>query len=364
MAKKRNPASLRSIAEKAGLSLGAVSMAMRGDTSIPLKTRERVLKIAKDLGYQRNARVSELMTLLKKQALGRDMETLALVQAENFTNPDETPYLETTITHVRKRARERGYGMEVFHWGQNGLSSGRFQQIIKARGIRGVLFGMHREITGAVPFNTDSFASQAIGYSVVEPPMHRVVIDHYRNIRLAMAQLLARGYHRIGLMLRPETNARSRDLITAGFLDIGRRLPPTDRIAPFVEIPQASRIERWLKKNKPDAVIGYGGEWFNYLCPSGAPDPENLGYVFLDSEKSGPTGMAGVPYLNNIVAEVAVDQLIASLQANEFGVPEFPRTIVMTCTWQDGSTVRSLQGPLEDPLYFLPNPKSKEDNSK
>ncbi len=358
MAKKRNPASLRSIAEKAGLSLGAVSMAMRGDTSIPLKTRERVLKIAKDLGYQRNARVSELMTLLKKQALGRGMETLALVQAENSTNPEESPYLETTINHVRKRAKERGYGLEVFQWGQNGLNSGRFQQIIKARGIRGVLFGMHRDITGAVPFDSDSYAAQAIGYSVVEPPMHRVVIDHYRNVRLAMAQLLARGYHRIGLMLRPETNARSRDLISAGFLDIGRLLPAKDRIPPCIEMPQAARIERWCKKHRPDAIIGYGGEWFNFLCPSGIPDPEKMGYAFLDSEKDGPTGMAGVPYLNNIVAEVAVDQLIASLQANEFGVPQYPRTIVMTCLWQDGSTVRKLQGPLEDPLYLLPTPQS------
>ena len=139
MAKKRNPASLRSIAEKAGLSLGAVSMAMRGDTSIPLKTSERVLQIAKDLGYQRNARVSELMTLLKKQALSRGMETLALVQAESTTNPEESPYLETTINHVRKRAKERGYGLEVFQWGLNGLNSGRFQQVIKARGIRALI---------------------------------------------------------------------------------------------------------------------------------------------------------------------------------------------------------------------------------
>ena len=118
MAKKRNPASLRSIADKAGLSLGAVSMAMRGDTSIPLKTRERVLGIAKELGYQRNARVSELMTLLKKQSLGSGIETLALVQAESATNQTERSYLEETITNVRRRAREKGYGIEVFEWAQ------------------------------------------------------------------------------------------------------------------------------------------------------------------------------------------------------------------------------------------------------
>jgi len=354
MAKKRNPASLRSIADKAGLSLGAVSMAMRGDTSIPLKTRERVLGIAKELGYQRNARVSELMTLLKKQSLGSGIETLALVQAESATNQTERRYLEETITNVRRRAREKGYGIEVFEWGANGLNSGRFQQIIKARGIRGVLFGMHRDITGAVPFDCDSFAAQAIGYSVVEPPMHRVVIDHYRNVRLVMAQLLARGYKRIGLTIRPEANSRSRDLVSAGFIDMSRRLPVRDRISPLVEEPGAPVVEKWLKKHKPDAVIGCGGEWFKFLCPSGKTDPDELGFAYLDSAGDGERELAGIPYLNDKVAEVAVDQLIAALQSNEFGVPEYPRTIVMTCRWQDGPTVRALQGPVSDPLYFLP----------
>ena len=359
MAKKRNPASLRSIADKTGLSLGAVSMAMRGDTSIPLKTRERVLAIAKELGYQRNARVSELMTLLKKQTLGSGVETLALVQAETNTNRNEQLYLESTIASVRRRAREKGYGLEVFEWGANGLNSGRFQQIIKARGIRGVLFGMHRDITGAVPFDCDTVAAQAIGYSVVDPPMHRVVIDHYRNVRLAMAQMLARGYQRIGLMIHPESNSRSRDLVSAGFIDMSRHLPVSDRIPPLVEDPESSVITKWNRKYKPDAVIGYGGDWFKYLCPSGETDPEKFGYAYLDSPKGGPEDMAGVPYLNDKVAEVAVDQLIAALQANEFGVPEYPRTIVMTCRWKEGRTVRALRGPVEDPLYFLPTPPKK-----
>ena len=359
MAKKRNPASLRSIAEKAGLSLGAVSMAMRGDTSIPLRTRERVLAIAKELGYQRNARVSELMTLLKKQSLGSGVETLALIQAEISTNPSEKSYLQESIINVRRRATEKGYGLEVFEWGVNGLNSGRFQQIIEARGIRGVLFGMHRDITGAVPFDSNSFAAQAMGYSVVEPPMHRVAIDHYRNVRLAMAQMLARGYKRIGLMIRPEANSRSRDLVSAGFIDMSRRLPNKDHIPPFVEDPDLKKVEKWRRKYNPDAVIGYGGEWLKYLCPDGEIDPEKFGYAFLDSSASDHGNMAGVPYLNDKVAEVAVDQLIAALQSNEFGVPEHPRTIVMTCRWRDGATVRPLQGPVEDPLYFIPAPVSK-----
>lgn len=359
MAKKRNPASLRSIADKAGLSLGAVSMAMRGDTSIPVKTRDRVLAIAKELGYQRNARVSELMTLLKKQSLGSGVETLALVQAEASTERAEKPYLEETITNVQRRAREKGYGVEVFEWGANGLNSGRFQQIIKARGIRGVLFGMHRDVTGAVPFDCDSFAAQVIGYSVVDPPMHRVVIDHYRNVRLVMAQLLARGYKRIGLTIRPETNLRSRDLVSAGFIDMSRRLPLRNRILPLVEDPDTKRFTKWRNKHKLDAVIAVGGEWFNCLCPSGETDPEKLGVAFLDTAGSSAEGVAGVPYQNDKVAEVAVDQLISALQANEFGVPEYPRTIAMTCRWKDGSTVRELQGLVEDPLYFLPTEHAK-----
>lgn len=43
---------LRAIAERVALSLTAVSLALRGDNSIPLETRQRVLLAAEELNYE------------------------------------------------------------------------------------------------------------------------------------------------------------------------------------------------------------------------------------------------------------------------------------------------------------------------
>ncbi|GAK48937.1 transcriptional regulator [Candidatus Moduliflexus flocculans] len=50
-AKKPRP-NLRAIAERVDLSLTAVSLALRGDSSIPIETRQRVLLAAEELNYQ------------------------------------------------------------------------------------------------------------------------------------------------------------------------------------------------------------------------------------------------------------------------------------------------------------------------
>ncbi|GAB5561776.1 MAG: hypothetical protein SynsKO_34230 [Synoicihabitans sp.] len=354
MAKKRSSASVRAIAEKAGLSLGAVSMAMRDDPSIPERTRDRVKAIAAELGYQRNARVSELMALLKQQSLRDGQESLALVIPASRTEPGLSHYIETSIKHAKKRAEERGYGVEVFELAEQGISSQRLAKIIDTRGIRAAIFGPHRNVTGAIDIDTKKLATVAIGYSVVEPPMHRVVIDHYRNIHLAMAQLIARGYERIGLMLEPQTDARARDLITAGYWDVSRRLPRTQRFEPFVNEPDEKPISQWMKRKKPDAVIGYGDVWYQRLTQQGPLDPETLGYVFLDHFNQPGIKAAGVPYLNGMLTEVAVDQLVAALQVNEFGVPAFARTTAVPCAWQEGDTVRALQTEVREPLFMVP----------
>ncbi len=354
MAKKRSAASVRAIAEKAGLSLGAVSMAMRGDPSIPEKTRERVKKIADELGYRRNARVSELMALLKQQSLSDGHEVLAFVLPVKKTDSGMEHYIRTSIQHAKKRAEERGYGIEVFELEEKGITPQRLGKIIEARGIRAALFGPHREVTGAVAINPDKLAMVALGYSVVEPPMHRVVIDHYRNIHLAMAQLTARGYKKIGLMLEQETDSRARDLITSGFWDVGRPFPKSQRIEPYVGPPEKAVIKKWRTKTKPDAIIGYGGRWYELLQEIEAFDAESLGYVFLDHFEVEGVSAAGVPYLNGMLTEVAVDQLVSALQVNEFGVPAYPRTTSVPCAWQDGPTVRELSAPVVDPLFFLP----------
>jgi len=57
--------STRRIAQLAGVSPTTVSLALHNSPKIPAETKQRVIKIARRLGYRPNARVAELMAHMR-----------------------------------------------------------------------------------------------------------------------------------------------------------------------------------------------------------------------------------------------------------------------------------------------------------
>ena len=55
--------------------------------------------------------------------------------------------------------------------------------------------------------------------------------------------------------------------------------------------------------------------------------------------------------MNGLLTEVANDQLLAALQANECGVPANPRTTLVPCVRQESDSVRPLVREITDPLF-------------
>ena len=64
---------LADVARAAGVSVAGASYALRGDRSIPARTVERVRRIAAELGYRPDLRVSSLMATIRR---GRARPTL------------------------------------------------------------------------------------------------------------------------------------------------------------------------------------------------------------------------------------------------------------------------------------------------
>ncbi|MGH7946380.1 MAG: LacI family DNA-binding transcriptional regulator, partial [Opitutaceae bacterium] len=54
--------SIRHIAQLAGISPSGVSLALQNSPKVSEATKRRVLKIAKRVGYRKNAKVAELMS--------------------------------------------------------------------------------------------------------------------------------------------------------------------------------------------------------------------------------------------------------------------------------------------------------------
>lgn len=78
--KKNHPPTMRDVAAKAGVSASAVSLALRGDRSISEPTRQRVLKVQRDLGYKINQHARRFVRKTRGASHeGPKLESLAFV---------------------------------------------------------------------------------------------------------------------------------------------------------------------------------------------------------------------------------------------------------------------------------------------
>src|SRR4051812_24271306 len=83
---------LRDIAGAANVSVMTVSLALRGNPRIPLPTRDRVKRLAQQLGYQPDPELSRLMKHLRVSRMTRGRVGIALVDFYPELGYRENPY--------------------------------------------------------------------------------------------------------------------------------------------------------------------------------------------------------------------------------------------------------------------------------
>lgn len=93
---------MRDIADSAGVSVATVSMVLNGKPGISGSTRQRVIKVASDMGYQAIARRA-----------GGVLETVSILIEHLPTSPSTDPFNRHILTSIEAEARKSGYRMVV-----------------------------------------------------------------------------------------------------------------------------------------------------------------------------------------------------------------------------------------------------------
>ena len=130
----------REIAKAAGVSVATVSLALRNHPSIPETTRVRIREVAEKLGYRPNPRVAELMGHIRKnRSVDAFKETVALIWSDiGQAIVRESPSLNAFEQALQQALQAQGMGIQIFYQ-QPDLSWQRLEQILEARGIRGLI---------------------------------------------------------------------------------------------------------------------------------------------------------------------------------------------------------------------------------
>ncbi len=108
-------------------------------------------------------------------------ENLAFIWTHSGARP--LPLLTHGVTTTpRARAEHLGYQLDEFFLRAPGMTSSRLRSILRARGIRGVLFAPDTAPPlPRVSFNVAGFAAVLLGSSLLNRGLARVQFDHFES---------------------------------------------------------------------------------------------------------------------------------------------------------------------------------------
>lgn len=354
MSEKR--VTLSDIAQRAGVHVTTVSLAMRNHPRLPEETRKRIQALAQEMGYTPDPLLRALVAYRGGVIERRNTPTLAYVT--NWTTQwgwkNVTAHPDFYAGAMAK-ATELGYKLEHFWMREEGMSQERLGQILYSRGINGIIIASHsREMGDALQFKWENFSAVKIDYFPHQPALHNVTNHQCDIVRLAVQRVLAGGYRRVGFVMHRGWDHAVDHLWTAGYLCEQQLLKPRDRL-PAHLFPDAEPRERWLneseanvfpeekafvawfKRHRPDVIISKGSFVLPILKKMGVSVPGDVAFVdiFLDDFTGA---VAGVRQNHTAVGALAVEILAGQLQHNKYGVPEIPTTTYVEGTWLDGAT--------------------------
>ncbi len=338
-----NSPTLQTIADQAGVSRAAVSLALRNQPGISRETRERIKKIADELGYRPNPMVAALMSHLKTLRPMSNVGSIPFIT--DFPKRDEWreyPTLMRYFTGADERAKQSGYHLEEMWMREPGMTARKMKSILVNRGVEGVLISPLPLGRRHVSLDVSSFAVATIGFSLVRPKVHRAVHRHVESLRLAVHKLRHLGYRRIALAIFETQDRRNDFNWSTAFAGYQITLPAKERVPIYyLDDDDKPKFVKWLKSNKPDVILAGNSLIFSKLEEAGIAVPTEIGVAILDVS-SVDRGASGIDQQPEIVGAAAVDMIIAQINRNERGIPASPRQITTEGIWVVGSSLRKI----------------------
>lgn len=332
---------LDDIARRTGVSKATVSLALRHHPRIPETTRRRICKAADHLGYRPDPALARLAAHRWRSRVAPSGSTIAFVT----TNHPTGDYVLDTgaIAGARAQAEAFGYSLEHFRF-ENYGGAAHLGAVIFNRGIRGVLLGqlMRSDFCGEFPWHHFSVVGCNVGF--FRPPVHVVMPDHAHALVEAWHQASRRGYRRIGVVLFEEEHAVDEfDKTAAALYCQDKQAPGLARI-PVLHTPPDGQaaFAAWLRRERPDAVLGFNDliEW--WLRANGYRVPADIGFASLmrmENDRAVP-GIAGMDYDLHLIGRTALELLDIQLRTNQTGIPERRSVQMIESRWVEGNSLQ------------------------
>lgn len=336
---------MQAVADLAGVHRTTVSLALRDHPRIPKATRLRVQEAARKLGYHIHPLVAALMQAKRTMKPLKSFANLGWITAWPTRYGWRAPAnpIPDFFPGAAQRAEQLAYQLEHFWLAEPGMTAQRMSQILRARGISGVILGRLPPGLRSLELEWEQFAAVSIGVSLDAPRLSHVADNHFHACKLAFQTCVARNYRRIGLALPHKLYERVQEKYLGAYLAEQMNLPPEQRLPPLLtDVPHELTFLAWMEKYQPDLVLCPDVTLIKrWLERGGRKVPSDVGVAGLALEKNDGS-QAGVWADPAIVGAMAVELVVSLLHRNERGLPANEQEILYRGRWIDGKTLRPI----------------------
>lgn len=330
-------ATLKDVAERAGVSRSAVSRTFTEGASVSAKTRAKVEKAARDLGYSPNALASSLTT-------GRT-KLIGLI-SNNFHNP---LFLEVFDLFTRG-LQDRGLRPLLVNLSHE-TDPANSLRMLRQYSVDGVIVAS----STLPPSFAEAFRDAGLpvvhsfGRYTTSPHVHVVGIDNIACGRMAAEALIARGYTRVAFMGGPETATSTQDRARGFFA----KLAEHPEIAVSTSYARAysfdaGRVEmtRLLMQDPAQAyfcgddVLSIGA--LSAIEEAGLRCPEDIGIIGLNDMDMARWQNIDLTTIRQPIPEIigaSIDLVIATIEQPD----RHPETRLFPCRVIERGTLRPVR---------------------
>lgn len=195
MSPKRAP-TVRQIAEFSGVHFTTVSKILRGQSRAAKETQERVLKTARQMGYQPNPLVSAWMAQRRSANPARVQVNLGFISLKR-SNIKGNRFGQKLRKTLHARAEEHGYAANEFFL-EDYDSLEQLARILHTRNIKGIVWAgvVYHD---ALPKLLKDCAMCSFGGEIKDVAAVRT--DPFHGMQLVLEQIKKKGIHRPALIL-------------------------------------------------------------------------------------------------------------------------------------------------------------------
>lgn len=333
------------IAKQTGFARSTVSRALSNHPAISSETREKVKEVAKKIGYKKNALISMLSARVRATKTKGNKLTIAYISAAPIEDVKESIVTVHSQIYqgILKRADDLGYNIDYVYRYEKGMTSKKLQNLLRARGIWGVLLAPRPSPIGHLSLNWKKLAAVSVAHPLPSPAIDYVSPAYFQNIGIALRKIIKYGYRRIGFCISERTNRFANLEFSSRYALYAQELPAKSRIPSYTEFgldmaKDIETFEKWYRRNNPEVIIHAGPTIPFCLQALGIAAPREVATCDVMLSKAS-AGAAGVTQLDSVIGASSVDLLVERLHNYELGIPEYLKIVSIQGRWIDGSTL-------------------------